>query len=185
MIPLPDKKYNTIVLDPPWNISMGAIPTKLRPNTKKKLDYKTMSLDDIKDIPIGDVAELGSHIYTWTTNKMLPYTFDILKQWEVNYHLTLVWTKHNGMTPNFAYKFATEFCLLGFYKKPMQKFLNCGKLNWINSNAPNKHSTKPQSFFDLVNEMSPSPKLEMFARQQRTDLFYKWDSWGDEFYAIN
>ena len=88
MIPLPDKKYNTIVLDPPWNISMGAIP-KLRPNRKKKLDYKTMSIKEIKNIPIGDIAELGSHIYTWTTNKMLPYTFNILKQWEVNYHLTL------------------------------------------------------------------------------------------------
>ena len=41
MIPLPDKKYNTIVLDPPWNISMGAIP-KLRPNRKKKLPKQNL-----------------------------------------------------------------------------------------------------------------------------------------------
>ena len=173
---LPNKQYNTIVLDPPCDISMGAVPTKLRPNTKKKLDYKTMSLEEIKQIPLNEIANLGSHIYCWTTNKMLPHTFDVLKSWGVNYHLTLVWTKHNGMTPNFAYKFATEFCLLGFYQKPMQKFLKCGKLNWINTNAPRKHSTKPGCFFDLVDEMSPSPKLEMFARERR----FNWDSWGDE-----
>ena len=174
-IPLPNKKYNTIVLDPAWDISMSGKNIR-RNNQAKKLDYKTMSLDEIKKIPLKEIANLGSHIYCWTTNKMLPYTFDVLKSWGVNYHLTLVWTKHNGMTPNFAYKFATEFCLLGFYQKQMQKFLKCGKLNWINTNAPRKHSTKPGCFFDLVDEMSPSPKLEMFARERR----FNWDSWGDE-----
>jgi len=175
MIELPNKKYNTIVLDPPWDITMSGKNIR-RKKQATKLDYPTMTLDQIKALPISDVANLGCHVYTWTTNKMLPYTFDVLKTWGVNYHLTLVWTKHNGMTPNFAYKFATEFCLLGFYKKPMQKFKKCGKLNWINTNAPRKHSTKPQEFFDLVEEMSPSNYLEMFARNKRTG----WDVWGNE-----
>ena len=175
MLPLPNKKYNTIVLDPPWNISLSGKNIR-RKEQANKLDYPTMSLEEIKNLPLGDIAELGCHVYTWTTNKMIPHTFDILKDWGVNYHLTLVWTKHNGMTPNFAYKFATEFCLLGFYQKPMQKFLRCGKLNWINTNAPRKHSTKPNEFFDLVDEMSPSPKLEMFARTRRLG----WDAWGNE-----
>tara|TARA_Y100001938_G_C8081812_1_gene429617 strand:+ start:1791 stop:2324 length:534 start_codon:yes stop_codon:yes gene_type:complete len=176
MIPFPNKKYNTIVLDPPWNITMGAVPTKRRPNTKTKLDYPTMSMDEIKSIPMEQIANIGCHVYCWTTNKFLRETFNVLESWNVNYHLTLVWTKHNGMTPNFAYKFATEFCLLGFYKKPMQKFLRCGKLNWINTNAPKKHSTKPKEFFDLVDEMSPGPKLEMFAREKRDN----WSVWGNE-----
>ena len=58
----------------------------------------------------------------------------------------------------------------------MQKFLKCGKLNWINTNAPRKHSQKPFCFFDLVDGMSPSPKLEMFARDRKLG----WDAWGDE-----
>jgi N6-adenosine-specific RNA methylase IME4 len=167
--------YNTIVLDPPWDISLSGKNIR-RKRQAIKLDYKTLPLEKIKQIPLNKMANPGSHIYCWTTNKMLPYTFNVLKSWGVNYHLTLVWTKHNGMTPNFAYKFATEFCLLGFYQKPMQKFLRCGKLNWINTNAPRKHSTKPQEFFDLVDEMSPPPKLEMFARAYRSN----WDCWGDE-----
>ena len=47
---LPNKKYNTIVLDPPWDISMSG-SVKIRVNRKKKLDYKTMTLKEIKQIP--------------------------------------------------------------------------------------------------------------------------------------
>jgi N6-adenosine-specific RNA methylase IME4 len=173
--PFPTQKYNTIVLDPAWNIPLTG-KVKVRPNRKEKLDYSTMSLEEVKNLPLGNVANIGSHIYTWTTNKMLPYTFDILKSWGVNYHLTLVWTKPNGMMPCFGYKFATEFCLLGFYGKPMQKFTSMAKLNWFKNPSIKPHSTKPGCFFDLVDEMSPSPKLEMFARTTRLG----WDSWGDE-----
>ena len=175
MIKFPNKKYNTIVLDPAWDITLSG-KINYRPNRKTRLDYSTMSLEEIKQIPLHKIANIGSHIYTWTTNKMLPYTFDVLKDWGVNYHLTLVWTKPNGMMPCFGYKFATEFCLLGFYQKPMQKFNNMAKLNWFKSPSIKPHSTKPQIFFNLVDEMSPDPKIEMFARKRRLG----WDCWGNE-----
>ena len=169
------KKYNTIVLDPPWNISVTG-KVNIRPNRKKKLDYPTMSMKEIKSIPINQIGNIGCHVYCWTTNKFLNETFDVLKSWGVNYHLTLVWTKPNGMMPCFGYKFATEFCLFGFYGKPMQKFKSMAKLNWFENPSIKPHSTKPPKFYDLVDEMSPNPKLEMFARKKRKS----WDCWGDE-----
>jgi N6-adenosine-specific RNA methylase IME4 len=138
-----------------------------------------MSMDEIKSIPMDiRLLILGCHVYCWTTNKYLRDTFNILKSWNVNYHLTLVWTKPNGMTPNaLLTSLLLNFVLLGFYGKPMQKFLKCGKLNWINClMLKNQHSTKPKEFFDLVDEMSPGPKLEMFARQQRDN----WTVFGNE-----
>ena len=113
-VELPNKKYNTIVIDPAWDISMAGQITKRRPNQAEKLPYKTMSLQEIKEIPIGKIANVGSHIYCWTTNKMLKDTFDVLESWGVNFHQVLVLNKHNGMCPCFGYKFATEFILLGF-----------------------------------------------------------------------
>ena len=68
MIPLPKKKYNTIVLDPPWNISVTG-KVNIRPNRKKKLDYPTMSMKEIKSIPINQIGNIGCHVYCWTTNK--------------------------------------------------------------------------------------------------------------------
>lgn len=175
MIPLPNKKYNTIVIDPPYNISMSG-KVKRRPNKKQKLDYPTMSITEIQNIPVQDLCNVGCHVYTWTTNKMLPYTFDILKSWDINYHLTMVWTKPSGIAPCMGYVFGTEFCLLGFAGKPMQKFKGIGELNWFKNPSVKPHSTKPQSFFDTVEKMSHGNYLEMFARKKRDG----WDVWGNE-----
>ena len=167
-------KYNTIVLDPPWDIPMSGI-TATRPNRARELSYNTMSVDEIKNMPIKDIAQVGAHVYMWTTNKMLEHTWDIFEKWGVNYHLTLVWVKPNGIPPCFAYKFATEFLVLGFFGKPMQKFSKNVQLNWLKATS-GKHSEKPVDFYNLIKEMSPSPRMDIFARK-RHDGF---ESWGLE-----
>jgi N6-adenosine-specific RNA methylase IME4 len=42
-----------------------------------------------------------------------------------------------------------------------------------------EHSAKPDAFLDLVEQVSPGPYLELFARRQRLG----WDTWGNE--ALN
>jgi N6-adenosine-specific RNA methylase IME4 len=39
-----------------------------------------------------------------------------------------------------------------------------------------EHSAKPEAFLDLVEQVSPGPYLEMFARRNRLG----WDTWGNE-----
>lgn len=39
-----------------------------------------------------------------------------------------------------------------------------------------RHSAKPLAFYDLVERVSPAPRLELFAREKRLG----WDSWGNE-----
>jgi N6-adenosine-specific RNA methylase IME4 len=59
----------------------------------------------------------------------------------------------------------------------MQKFLSIGKLNWLKVfNKAGTHSTKPDDFYKLVEEMSPAPRIDIFARKSRDG----WDVWGDE-----
>lgn len=172
----PKKKYNTIVIDPPWEITMTG-RNNTRPNRARQLPYNTMSLEEIKKIPIYQIANIGCHIYCWATNKTLKQSFDVLHSWGVNFHLTLVWVKPTSIAPCFAYKFATEFCLLGFYGKPMQKFIGKGKLNWLQAfTKAGQHSRKPNVFRALFEEMSPSPRIELFARER----YEGWDAWGNE-----
>ena len=38
------------------------------------------------------------------------------------------------------------------------------------------HSEKPELFMDMVEQMSPGPYLELFARRNRLG----WDTWGNE-----
>lgn len=170
------KKYNTIVIDPPWNIQMvgGGL---LRENRATKLPYKTMTLQKIKEFPIENFSNIGCHIYMWTTNAYLRKAFEIFESWNVNFHLCLVWCKPSMIAPLCAYQFATEFCLLGFYKKPMQKFLGKVNLNWFKGfNKAGKHSSKPNIFYDIVRDMSPPPRIDIFSRR----CIAGFDSWGDE-----
>ncbi len=61
--------------------------------------------------------------------------------------------------------------------KPMLPFLKTGRLNWLEINPyPGRHSAKPDDFYRLVEEMSPVPRLDCFARRAPAG----WDVWGDE-----
>ena len=171
-----NKKYNTIVIDPPWNISLTGRMMR-RNNRADKLPYKTMPLDGIKGLPIANLANKGAHIYLWTTNKMLYEAFHILESWGIRFHLALVMVKPSGIAPALGYVFGTEFCLLGINGKPMQKFLKTGELNWfVNQNKKGWHSRKPEYFYYKVEHMSPEPRLDMFSRRPING----WDVWGDE-----
>jgi len=172
----PTKKYNTLVIDPPWNITLTGKVNR-RENRRMKMPYKIMSLKEIKSIPIKNIANKGSHIYLWATNKFLRKAFEVFDSWKVNFHLVLVWNKPSFIAPCMGYQFATEFCLLGFFDKPMQKFLKIGKRNHFYApQKRDKHSTKPDVFYKLIEKMSPSPRIDLFARQKRKN----WDVWGDE-----
>jgi N6-adenosine-specific RNA methylase IME4 len=50
---------------------------------------------------------------------------------------------------------------------------NCANSTWWKwKRGP--HSAKPPAFLDLVEQVSPEPRVELFARDQRLG----WDSWG-------
>ncbi len=48
---------------------------------------------------------------------------------------------------------------------------------YLRGNGGKEHSAKPEGFMDLVERVSPEPRLEMFARRAR---LAGWDYWGDQ-----
>lgn len=169
-------KFNTLVIDPPWPISMaGAF--KSRHSRPKDLPYETMTIQEIRDLPIADLVNTGGHVYLWCTNKTLEDAFKVLAYWGIRFHQVLVMTKPSGMTPSMGYVFGTEFCLLGFNGRPMQPFLKAGMLNHFSRPAVRgQHSSKPDYFYEMVEKMSPGPRADLFARQKRPG----WSVWGNE-----
>ena len=61
---MPTKKYSTILADPPWSINQkgkrGAV-----------MHYQLMSLEDIKNMPVADLAEENAHLWLWIPNGLL------------------------------------------------------------------------------------------------------------------
>lgn len=152
---------------------MKKIVRVVRPNQQEHLDYPTMTLDQIKSIPVSSFADLsGCHVYLWTTHRFLPDAFDVFGAWGVKYQCLLTWVKNVGFTP-YSFMYSTEFVLFGrFGSLPLLKL---GKRTDFNAKVT-KHSEKPDAFYELVDVVSPDPKLDMFARKPRDG----WSVWGNE-----
>ena len=169
---LPDSKYKTLVIDPPWD--MEKIDREVRPKQGKYLDYPVMNIEEIKDLPIGNLLhESGGHIYLWTTQKYLPKALEILENWNARYECLLTWKKPTGVAP-FSWQYNTEHILFARYGSGLNLKKNGLQLSF---EAPvTEHSEKPDIFYQKVKKASPEPRLEMFARKEREGF----DTWGDE-----
>ena len=161
VIPIPQGKFRTIVIDPPWQ--MDKIAREVRPN-QYDFDYPFMSVEEIKTFPLREIAfEDGTHIYLWTTQKYLPIAFDVFKVWGVSYECLLTWVKNVGFTP-FSWMYSTEHCLFG--RVGSLPLLKLGKRLDFTGKV-REHSRKPDEFYKLIAEVSPEPRIDVFSREKR------------------
>lgn len=186
-----EQRYACIVADPPWKVSAGRTignyvraadgsqPFGVRNNAARKLAYPSMSVGEIAALrpPAADDA----HLYLWTINAYLWQAFDVAREWGFNFSTVLVWAKRPmGGGLGGAYGLATEYVIFARRGKLAAR-TRIGR-NWWEWKRPYdergkpKHSTKPPEFFQLVESVSPGPRLEMFARAPRAG----WDVWGNE-----
>lgn len=156
---VPKGKFRTVVIDPPWPVQK--IERDVRPKQTKQLDYPVMTIDNIKELDIDKYAFKDSHIYLWTTHKYLPDALEIFEQWGVNYQCVLTWVKNVGFTP-FSWMYSTELILFG--RKGNLDLLKKGKRLDFKAKVQG-HSIKPDEFYELVKQVSPSPRCDIFGRR--------------------
>lgn len=59
---------------------------------------------------------------------------------------------------------------------PIEEPIARARSRWFTWPVSKTHSRKPDAFFDLVEQVSPGPYCELFARRNRLG----WATWGDE-----
>lgn len=164
--------YRTIVADPPWAqpmIGKWKVAKHKRPDV---LPYPTMTLPAIEALPVASFADEGAHLWLWTTNAFLEPAFSVMRAWGFTYLTTVTWCKPSGAGAYFAS--TTQHCLFGYYRKCRFPLARWQPTHFTAS--VRRHSQKPEQFYDLVERVSPAPRLELFARQKRLS----WSSWGNE-----
>jgi len=164
-----------IVIDPPWNIKK--LTHKARPN-QIKMDYNTMSMDEIKSLNISDIADDNSWCFLWTTQKYLFEAKKVLEGFGFKYMFLMTWKKCAGISegmPLFGFRWNSEFVLVGSKGK---------KKLWVRGNPLIKmcfeginirHSQKPDEFYNMIEKLGDK-RIDIFARNKRIG----WDVWGDE-----
>jgi len=144
-------------------------------NVDVEMPYNTMSIDEIKKLPVRKLADRNCEVYLWVTQKYLPDAFDILKAWSLKYCQTLTWCKNPmGTGQGGVYTPTTEFLILARNgRMPAVKRIDT---TWFAFSRQRKHSKKPDGFQAMIEQVSEAPRLEMFARRQ----LFGWDVFGNE-----
>jgi len=89
-----DKKYSIIYADPAWSYN-----DKSMNRGGAERHYDTMSIEDIKILPINDISAENSVLFIWATFPMLQEALDVIKAWGFTYKtIGFNWVKTNKLT---------------------------------------------------------------------------------------
>lgn len=174
------KHYHTIYADPPWQFQNRT--GKVAPEHKRLNRYATMCLEDIAKLPVSAIADEKCHLYLWVPNALLPEGLEVMRSWGFTYKTNLIWEKvrkdgqPDGRGVGFYFRNVTEVLLFGV-KGEKNRTLDPARsqVNLIRS-VKREHSRKPDEVIALVEQCSPGPYLELFARGDRAG----WDMWGNQ-----
>ncbi|MDD2235795.1 MAG: MT-A70 family methyltransferase [Kiritimatiellae bacterium] len=171
--------FSTIYADPPWRFQNRT--GKMAPEHQRLLRYPTMTLEEIFELPVNRLAASESHLYLWVPNALIAEGLEVMKRWGFTYKTNIVWYKirkdggPDGRGVGFYFRNVTELILFGI--RGSMRTLDPGRtqVNLI-SKQKREHSRKPDEIYDLIEECSPGPYLELFARHPRKG----WAQWGNE-----
>ncbi|MGI8840040.1 MAG: MT-A70 family methyltransferase [Caulobacteraceae bacterium] len=174
------RRFATILADPPWRFQNRT--GKMAPEHRRLSRYETMTLDDIRALPVEGVAAETAHLYLWTPNAMLPEALSVMEAWGFGYKSNLIWHKvrkdggSDGRGVGFYFRNVTEIILFGVRgKNARTRDAGRRQVNMIETRK-REHSRKPDEQFELIEACSPGPYLEMFARGERRG----WKVWGNQ-----
>jgi N6-adenosine-specific RNA methylase IME4 len=165
-----EKRYPVIYCDPPWQYEFSKSETRAIEN-----QYPTMNLDELKELPVPDIAYDDCALFLWTTSPKLKQALELLDSWDFEYKTCAIWDKKKiGM---------------GYYFRQQHELLIVATKGNIPAPDPNDrpssiisaergtHSSKPEEVYNIIEAMYPDfSKIELFARINREG----WDSWGNQ-----
>ena len=174
------KKFSTILADPPWQFQNRT--GKMAPEHKRLSRYSTLSLDEIKRLPVKDIVSDTAHLYLWVPNALLPEGLEVLSAWGFKYKTNLIWykTRKDGGPDRrgvgFYFRNVTEVLLFGVRGKNARTLKRGRTQENMIVKQKREHSRKPDEQYPLIEACSWGPFLEMFARGSREN----WKCWGNQ-----
>ncbi|MEW6776377.1 MAG: MT-A70 family methyltransferase [Bdellovibrionota bacterium] len=177
---LPEKKYRTILADPPWQFQNRT--GKVAPEHRRLSRYRTMELPEIKALPVSALCAEQAHLYLWVPNALLLEGLQVMEGWGFTYKTNLVWHKirkdggPDGRGVGFYFRNTTELVLFGIRGKNARTLAPGRRQVNILKTQKREHSRKPDELYEIIEACSRGPYLELFARGSRRG----WDVWGNE-----
>jgi N6-adenosine-specific RNA methylase IME4 len=167
--------YGLIMADPPW--SFKTYSPKGHGKSPQR-HYDCMEIDDIKSLPVNQLASPDCCLFLWATWPMITHAMDVMAAWGFVYKTGGVWHKKTstGKTSfgtGYRIRSACEPFLLGFRGNPKN---SRSERNVIEAEV-REHSRKPDSAYEWCERYLPDiRRCELFSRQKRRG----WEPFGNE-----
>ncbi len=174
------KRFSTVLADPPWQFQNRT--GKMAPEHKRLSRYPTMSLQEIKDLPVEAIVKDTAHLYLWVPNALLADGLQVMEHWGFTYKTNLIWYKvrkdggpdRRGV--GFYFRNVTEMILFGVRGTNVRTLQPGRSQENIISSRKREHSRKPDEQYEIIESCSWGPRIELFARGPRKG----WFSWGNQ-----
>jgi len=144
--------------------------------------YPTMSIGDLCQLPVKEIADRDCILFIWTTFPKIAdqEVFKVIEAWGFTCKsAAFVWVKENKngsdwMGLGYWTRGNPEVCLLATKGNPHRLSKSVRQLIF---SQRQEHSRKPDEVRDkIVQLMGDLPRIELFARQKVAG----WDCWGNE-----
>jgi N6-adenosine-specific RNA methylase IME4 len=174
------RRFGTVLADPPWRFENRT--GKMAPEHKRLSRYGTMTIEELMDLPIGEIVGPVAHLYLWCPNALLPKGLKVMEAWGFTYKSNLVWHKvrkdggSDGRGVGFYFRNVTELILFGVHGKKARTLAPGRRQVNLLATRKREHSRKPDEQYEIIEECSHGPYLELFARGSRKN----WVTWGDQ-----
>jgi N6-adenosine-specific RNA methylase IME4 len=177
VIPFPEKKYQIIYADPCWQYDTTECLAKTSIlDGDINTHYGTMTTDEIKSLPVIEIADDNSLLFMWVVSPMLPDALDVMGAWGFEYATVgFVWYKHKANPGHYTLS-ECELCLIG-KRGRIPEPRGARNIRQFLSRERGKHSKKPAEIRYRIGEMFPnSDRIELFSR----DKIEGRDCWGNQ-----
>ncbi len=175
--------YDFLMVDPPWAFENYSAKGEAK---SAKAHYDTMTLDEIKALPVGSLASENAVIMLWLAVPLLldkdhpgrSPVGEVLDAWGFAYGSAGGWIKKgakggNMMGTGYVVRSGMELFILGVHGSPEH---SRGHLNHFEG-LRSEHSRKPEAAYEWAQTYMPGKRyVDLFSRENREG----WDSWGAE-----
>ena len=141
-----------------------------------------MTIGEIKGLPVESISADKCHLYLWVPNALLPDGLAVMEAWGFMYKGNIVWEKvrkdgePDGRGVRFYFRNVTELLLFGIRGSNNRTLAPArSQVNLIRTQK-REHSRKRDEIIPVIEQCSPGPYLELFARGNREG----WDMWGNQ-----
>lgn len=171
--------FHCLYVDPPWHFAtslpgFGKKEGEAWKRPGSRVPYRTMTDAQIALLPVGALAHRQAHLYLWCPNAKIEAAYRAARVWGFTPSILLPWCKKPRGSAGFpTFAIQTEYLL--FCRRGGLKPLRRWPTNWFDF-LRGKHSAKPPGMRLIIEQVTPGPRLELFAREDIPG----WSAWGDE-----